>query len=328
MIPVSYGRASDVGEALEALADPGTSVLAGGTELVNWLKDGIVSPARLLDIRQLPLRGIDAGGENLVLGALERMSDVADHPEVASRFPVISEALLAGASPQLRTMATAGGNLMQRTRCAYFRADRELPCNKRTPGSGCGAQDADTPDQAIFGASRFCTATHPSDFAVALAALDAMVHLRSASGSRTVPLPEFYVLPGETPQHDTSLAADELITAIEIPPPAGGSHYLKVRQRASYEFAVVSAAADVALTPGTPVITRARIALGGVAAKPWRLTAAEEALPGRDITDTGGLREAIAASFGEARPSAATGYKVELAQRAAMRALRAAGGIR
>ncbi|WP_125613940.1 FAD binding domain-containing protein [Specibacter cremeus] len=319
----AYAKAPDLAAALAAIEDPGTSVIAGGTEMVNWLKEGIATPERLVDINGLPLDGIDARPEGLRLGALARMSDAA--PVVAAEYPVLAESLLCAASPQLRNMASLGGNLLQRTRCPYFRAEVLLPCNKRAPGSGCAARHGETRTQAIFGWSDACVATHPSDFAVALAALDATVIIVGPRGERTVPVTGFYRLPGDDPTVETVLAPDELVTAIDVPagPHTRASHYLKVRERASYEFAMVAVAAALAHDGG--VVTDARLALGGVAARPWRLDRTEAALRGVSLDDTEALRAAVAASFAEARPLAGNAFKVKLAQRATLRALTTAG---
>ncbi|GAA2805997.1 xanthine dehydrogenase family protein subunit M [Saccharopolyspora taberi] len=327
MRPFTYARAATVDEALGALRDPGTRLIACGTELVNWLKEGIETPARLVDITGLPLAGIDVSDDGgLRLGALARMSDVAAHPTVRDRFPVLAESLHRAASAQLRNMATIGGNLMQRTRCPYFRADVELPCNKRLPGSGCAALDGgDTSSHAIFGWSNDCAATFPSDLAVALAALDATVTAVGERGVRRIPATGFHRLPGTEPARHNELAPDELIVAVDVPAAPGASHYLKVRERASYEFAVVSAAVTLHAEDG--VIGDARIALGGVAHRPWRLPAAEQALAGIALDDPAGLRAAVARSFTDARPLPGNKFKVELAQRAAVRALRTAGGV-
>ena len=327
MRPFTLIRADHLDGALDELRIPGTMAIAGGTELLNWLKEGIVGPDRLLDISRLPLAGIGVGPDGLVIGALARMSDVAEHPAVATGYPVLAESLLLAASAQLRNMATIGGNLMQRTRCAYFRADALLPCNQRVAGSGCAARDGDTSGHAILGASPDCVATHPSDLAVALAALDATVALRSATGQRTVPLTGFHLLPTEDPRNrHTVLEPGELIVSVTVPgPSAERSHYLKVRERVSYEFAVVSAAAAVRLSGS--VLDAARIALGGVAHRPWRLIAAEAALTGVDLEDLDGLRAAVARSFTDARALPGNAYKIELARRAAVRALRVAGGV-
>jgi len=253
------------------------------------------------------------------------MSDVAAHREVRGRFPVIAEALLFAASGQLRNMASMGGNIMQRTRCAYFRDEDPPPCNKRRPGSGCSALHGLNRNHAIFGWSDACVATHPSDVAVALAAMDANVIVRGPAGERSIPFTEFHRPPGDTPERDNVIERGDLIVAIEVPARVEGraSHYLKVRDRQSYEFALVSAAAAVA-TDGRR-LRSARLALGGVAHKPWRLTAAEAALRGVSLDEIDVLKSAIATSFTEARPLAHNAFKVELAQRVALRALQTAG---
>jgi xanthine dehydrogenase YagS FAD-binding subunit len=317
---------ADTPSAIAVLAaDPEAACIAGGTELLNWMKDGIAAPRRLLDINDLPLAQIEAGPGGLRLGALARMSDVAAHTAVRQTYPAIAEALELSASPQLRNMASMGGNLLQRTRCPYFRAETALPCNKRRPGTGCAAREGENRGHAILGWSDACVATHPSDVAVALAALDATVQLRSPRGERTMALVDFYRLPGDTPEHDTVLAHDELITAIDVPasPLTSQSHYLKVRERSSYEFALVSAA--VALTLDAGRIQQARIALGGVAPKPWRLTAAESAFRGLPL-ERAALRRAIDGAFGEARPLVHNAFKVEIAKRTVVRALENVGG--
>ena len=316
-----YTRVSDVDDALAALREPGTQLLAGGTELVNWLKEGIESPTRVVDIGGLPLADVEVTQTGLRIGALARMSDVATHPAVRSDYPVLAQSLLLAASAQLRNMATIGGNLLQRTRCPYFRADTALPCNKRVPGSGCAARHGDTSAQAIFGWSEQCVATHPSDLAVALAALEATVVVRGEAGERRIPATEFHRLPGAEPARHTELRPDELVLGVEVPA-AGRSQYVKVRARASYEFAVVSAAAVVRLSGTT--VEEARIALGGVAPRPWRLPEAEKALVGMDIRDRAGLLGAVAGAFGDARPLPDNEFKVVLAQRAAVRALQEA----
>jgi xanthine dehydrogenase YagS FAD-binding subunit len=323
----TYDRVDAVGQAIEALAQPGTQLIAGGTELVNWLKEGIERPDRLVDIRNLPLGGVNEYGDNGIgVGAVATMSEVLANPLVMRDYPVLAESLLRAASPQLRNMATIGGNLQQRTRCPYFRSDTQVPCNKREPGSGCSALTGDSTGQAIFGWSEHCVATHPSDLAVALAALDATITARSADGDRSIPATSFHALPGDEPAKTTKLRSDELIIGVEIPAPAPLSHYLKVRERVSYEFAVVSAAAVVSLTGDE--IHRARIALGGVAHRPWRLTAAEESLRGVSIKDKEAITAAIAESFVDARPLAGNEFKVVLAQRTAVRALMTAGSKR
>ena len=324
----TLSRPTDIPAAIAAHAqDAHLAFIAGGTDLLGLLKDRVTLPERLLDINRLPdlaqIEALPDGG--LRIGALARMSDVAADPKVRSRFPVIAESLLFAASGQLRNMATIGGNIMQRTRCPYFRDEDELPCNKRRPGSGCSARFGLNRNHAIFGWSDDCVATHPSDLAVALAALDANVLVRGPRGKRSIPFTEFHLLPGNTPERDNVLDRGDLIVAIEVPPRIEGraSHYLKLRDRQSYEFALVSTAA--AVVADRRRIGSARIALGGVAHKPWRLTAAESALRGVSLDDTDALKTAIAASFTEARPLAHNAFKIELAQRVALRALELAG---
>jgi xanthine dehydrogenase YagS FAD-binding subunit len=328
MHPFALSRADDPAQAIAAHArDAGLAFIAGGTDLIGLIKDRAALPDCLLDINGLPgmaqIEPLPSGG--LRIGSLARMSDVAANADVRRRFPVIAEALLFAASGQLRNMASMGGNVMQRTRCAYFRDEDELPCNKRRPGSGCAALRGINRNHAIFGWSETCVATHPSDLAVALSALDAIVIVRGQAGERSIPFGDFHRLPGRTPERDTALERGELIVAIEVAASveARASHYLKVRDRQSYEFALVSAAAAVALEDRR--IRSARLAMGGVAHKPWRLAAAETALRGTSLDDSGGLRSAIAASFTDARPLAHNAFKVELAQRAALRALLIAG---
>ena len=293
---------------------------------MNWLKEGIETPDRLVDLNRVPgLDGIEVGADELRLGGLARMSDVAQHEEVVRGYPAIAQALLSSASPQLRNMATIGGNLLQRTRCPYFRAEVDLACNKRRPGTGCSALDSgEDRGLAIFGGSEHCIATHPSDLAVALVALEARVETTSARGGRTIPLDEFYRLPGDLPERDTTLEPGELIVTVAVPSSklARGSHYLKVRERASYEFALVSAAVGVVIDGST--IREATIGLGGVAPKPWRLAAA--GLHGVDLGDAAGLRAALEPGFALARRGRRNGFKVELAKRAVVRALQTAGG--
>jgi xanthine dehydrogenase YagS FAD-binding subunit len=324
----AYERAGALADALRAAAQPGTMVIAGGTELLNWMKDGIVAPGRLVDLNDLSgLDQVDAGDHAVRIGALARMSDVAGHQVVRRDYPALSQALLSSASAQIRNMASIGGNLLQRTRCPYFRAEIELPCNKRRPGSGCAALDGEDRFAAIFGWSQRCIATHPSDLAVALVALDAVVHVAGLGGARQIPIGDFHRLPADTPERETVLEAGELITAIEVPASALArrSHYLKLRERASYEFALVSAA--VALDLDGPDIRAARIALGGVAPKPWRLGEAEVALRGISVEDEPAAWRILDASFTDARPRRHNGFKIELAKRALIRALQSAGGM-
>jgi xanthine dehydrogenase YagS FAD-binding subunit len=328
MHPFTLSRADDPAKAITAHAlDPQLAFIAGGTDLLGLMKDRAALPERLLDINGLPdMARIEALPDGSIrIGALARMSDVAANAEVRRRFPLIAESLLFAASGQLRNMASMGGNIMQRTRCAYFRDEDDVPCNKRRPGSGCAALHALNRNHAIFGWSEACVATNPSDVAVALAAMDAIVIVRGRTGETSIPFTDFHRLPGSTPERDNALDRGDLILAIELPGSveARASHYLKVRDRESYEFALVSAAAAVA-TDGRR-IRSARLALGGVAHKPWRLTAAETALRGASLDDTDVLKAAIATSFSDVRPLAHNGFKVELAQRVALRALQTAG---
>jgi xanthine dehydrogenase YagS FAD-binding subunit len=321
-------HAPDIASAIAWHArDPGLAFIAGGTDLIGLIKDRAVLPERLVDINGLSeltlIKPLAGGGVRI--GALARMSDVAANPEVREHFPVIAEGLLFAASGQLRNMASIAGNILQRTRCAYFRDQDDPPCNKRRPGSGCSALQGINRNHGIFGWTESCVATHPSDVAVAFAAMDAIVLVRGGSGERSIPFAEFHRLPGNTPERDNVLERGELIIAIEVPgrPEGRASHYLKVRDRQSYEFALVSAAAAVA-TDGRR-IRSARLAMGGVAHKPWRLSAAEEALAGIALNDTDKLRAAIALSFADARPLAHNAFKIELARRVALRALQTAG---
>ena len=328
MHPFMLSRPADISAAITAHAhDAHLAFIAGGTDLIGLMKDRVTLTDRLLDINHLPdmaqIEALHDGG--LRLGSLARMSDVAANLDVRSRFPVIAESLLFAASGQLRNMATIGGNIMQRTRCAYFRDEDDLPCNKRRPGSGCSARYGLNRNLAIFEWSDDCVATNPSDLAVAFSALDAIVLVRGLRGQRSIPFTEFHRLPGNTPERDNVLDRGDLIVAVEVPPRIEGraSHYFKLRDRQSYEFALVSAAAAVAVCDGR--IESARLAMGGVAHKPWRLKAAESALRGISLDNADALRTAIATSFTEAHPLAQNAFKVELAQRVALRALEIAG---
>jgi xanthine dehydrogenase YagS FAD-binding subunit len=329
----SYQRPPDIAAAVAALAaDPDAAFIAGGTELVNWMKEGIQSPRSLVDVNELPLAGIAVDEDTLHLGALARMSAVAAHPEVRRGWPAVAEALELAASPQLRNMASVAGNLLQRTRCPYFRAETALPCNKRAPGSGCSVLHGNQRAAAIFGWSEACVATHPSDLAVSLVALDARLRTCGPRGERVLDLADLHRLPGDQPHRETTLEHGELVVAIEVPASAAAlrSRYLKVRERCSYEFALVSAAAAIEGSSGDGGslgrIREARLALGGVAAKPWRLAEVEERLRGAPL-DMASLRSAVDAGFGTPRPLADNGWKVELAKRAAVRALAMAGGL-
>lgn len=282
MNPFTFTQASDVDAALARLAMPGARPIAGGTNLLDLMKEGVMHPGELVDINGLGLDQIEeAPGGGLRLGALARNADTAYHPLVRERYPLLSAAILAGASPQLRNMASNGGNLLQRTRCYYF-YDVGTPCNKREPGSGCPAREGLNRLHAILGTSEHCIATHPSDMCVALRALDAVVHVRSQGGAREIPFADFHRLPGERPELDNTLEPGELVTHITLPEAArfaAHSTYLKVRERLSYAFALVSVAAALDLDGGK--IRAARIALGGVAHKPWRVEEAEAFLQGK-----------------------------------------------
>lgn len=323
-----FVRAHEVGAAIDAVAhDRSARFLAGGTTLVDLMKCGVEEPGRVVDVTGLQgLDAIEADGSRLHLGALARMSDVAEHPAVKERWPAVSEALWKGASPQLRNMATTGGNLLQRTRCSYFRDPVFAACNKRDPGSGCAALDGENRTHAVLGTSEHCIATYPGDLAVALVALDAVVHTRGPDGQRSFAIDDLFLLPGDTPQREHPLAWGEMIIAVEVPasPVALRSHYLKVRDRESYEFAAASAAVGLELADGT--IRAARVALGGVATKPWRETAVEAALIGRN-PDEQVFREAAALAAAGARPRQQNAYKVELARRTVARALMVVAGL-
>ena len=324
MNPFQYERASSVGDAARKLGTPGAKGSAGGTNLVDLMKERVATPSTLVDIGRLALRAIEPTADGgLRLGALATNADTAR--EVKDRYPLLAEAILAGASPQLRNMATNGGNLLQRTRCYYF-YDVATPCNKRTPGSGCPAIGGQNRIHAILGASDACIAVHPSDMCVALAALDAVVHVEGAGGRRSLPFAELHRLPGTTPELDTNLAADDVIVAIELPPPAfTGSHYLKLRDRASYAFALVSVAAGLTLQDGK--IAAGAVALGGVAHRPWRDRAAEALLAGAPATHETFARFAEAV-LKDARGQGENDFKIELGKRAIVRALTvAAGGV-
>jgi len=318
-----YVRPKSVAEAVAAASYPGSAYLAAGTNLVDLMKGGIVRPSRLVDVNHLP--GLDRI-ENLPdgstrIGTLISNADLAHEPDFARRFPAIAEALLSGASAQLRNAATTGGNLLQRTRCAYF-YDTASACNKRETGTGCEAHGGETRMHAILGWSEHCIATHPSDFCVPLAALGAIVEISGRAGPREVPLEEFHTLPGTLPSRESVLEPGEMITAIRLPPDADkfASHarYLKIRERTSYAFAVVAAAAALRIEGGK--ITEARIALGGVAAKPWRAHAAEQALAGA-APDPAAFRGAAKTALADAKPSGENAYKIELARRIVARAL-------
>jgi xanthine dehydrogenase YagS FAD-binding subunit len=327
MHPFDYARATDAPGAIRSGARDAAKFIAGGTNLVDLMKCDVERPAHLVDINALPLAGIEEVPGGIRIGALARMSDVAAHPLVQQRFPAISQALLASASPQLRNAASIGGNLMQRTRCPYFRELTWTPCNKRDPGSGCSALQGENRLHAVLGGSEHCIATHPSDLAVAVAALDGVITLRGPNGERKVRATEFHLLPGNTPQLEHDLKHGELIVSVFIPdaPHARRSAYLKVRDRASYEFALASAAVGLDLDGN--MIRSARIALGGVGTKPWRSKLAEAALVGKRATAEV-FRAAADAELQQARGYGQNDFKIELAKRTLVRALEdLAGGV-
>ncbi len=326
MRPFAYAQPRTTEDALATLQrHPHGAVLAGGTNLVDLIKLDVATPDTLIDINALPLGAIETRSDGtLWIGALARMSDTADHPAVRAAAPAVVRALNLSASPQLRNMASIGGNLMQRTRCAYFR-DVSQPCNKRRNGDGCSAQGGDDRRMAVLGASARCICTHPSDFAVAMLLTDATLHLRGAGGARSVPLAGFHRLPGEDPTRDTILEPGEIIEAISFVPSAltRGSSYVKVRDRASYEFALVSAAAALDVRAGT--IRAARLGIGGVAPAPWRAKVAEAALLGKPATRETYLA-AAEAEMAAAKPLRLNGFKTTLARNAMVRALGGVGG--
>jgi xanthine dehydrogenase YagS FAD-binding subunit len=311
-------RAESINQAAQHRA--GAQFVAGGTTLIDLMKLDVIRPKVVVDINPLPLSQITSSPSGgLILGALVRNSDVANHPVVQRDYAVLSQALLSGASPQLRNMATTGGNLLQRTRCPYFR-DTAHACNKREPGTGCSAIDGHNRMLAILGASEHCIATNPSDQNVALTALEATLQIHGANGVRTVPIHDFYKLPGITPHIETALQPGELITSVTLPPPVAGSKslYLKLRDRAAYEFALASAAIVIELTNNR--IDYARVALGGVGTKPWRSLEAEAVLHGAPA-DPITFRRAAEAALRDAHPQSQNGFKVDLARRCIVRAL-------
>ncbi|MFP1625179.1 FAD binding domain-containing protein [Streptomyces sp. 5K101] len=327
MHPFTYAQATDADQAVAVVsADPNASFLAGGTTQLDLMKDGVLNPERLIDITRLPLGGITHTDSAVRVGALTTMEELAADPVVRERLPFVREALLLGASTQLRNMATIGGNLLQRARCRYFRDPTVAACNKRNPGSGCAAITGIQRMHAILGTSDHCIALHASDVAVPLAALDAVVHVQGVDGARSIPLTEFYLPPGDTPHVENVLRHGELITAVEIPLLAegAGSHYLKVRDRVSYEFALVSA--GVALVVGDGLIQEARVALGGVGTIPWRAWDAEAVLRGARA-EAGVFRSAAEAALEGARPLPGTAFKVELAKRTLVRTLETVAGV-
>jgi xanthine dehydrogenase YagS FAD-binding subunit len=314
MIEIVYTRATDAADALRHAAGEHTKYLGGGTNLVDLMRENVEVPSALVDVTGLSDRIEETEDGGLRIGAAARNTAVAEHPFVRARYPMLTRAIVAGASAQIRNMATVGGNLLQRTRCAYFYDTDGSRCNKRSPGEGCDAIDGFNRGHAILGGSPACVATHPSDMCVALAALDAIVHLRGASGERTVALCDFHRLPEDRPDVETILEPGELITAVELPPSDFATHstYRKVRDRSSYAFALVAVAA--ALEFDGEAVVDARLALGGIATKPWRAWRAEEALRGRPATEFSFL-EAADAELSEARPLAGNAFKIDLTRR-------------
>jgi len=326
MLSFSYGRATSLDDAITLASSPDTTVLAGGTELLNWARIGIAAPLRVLDIGRIPdLDKIERlSCEGLRIGSLAKLRDTAHHPIVRSKYIVLSQAILKAASAQLRNRATIGGNLLQRTRCPYFRSEQPTSCNKRFPGSGCAAFGGHNEKHAIFGWNSDCVAVQPSDPAVALSALDAVVITARANGGRRIPASRFHVLPGKDAAAHNVLEQGELIVAIELGAPPERSAYLKVRERESYEFATISAAATIALDGD--IIRNARIALGSVAMRPWRLLETESLLIGVKL-GSAQMRSAIDAGLREAASLTRNEFKITLARNVAERALLLAGGV-
>ena len=319
MKPFTYVRPAQVPDAIAAARDDGASYLAGGTTLVDLMRLEVMRPTAIVDVGRLPLAAIERDGDGVRIGAMARNTEVATHPLIVERYPLLAEAILAGASQQVRNMATVGGNLLQRTRCPYFR-DPAVPCNKRVPGAGCSALDGYTRSHAIFGTSESCIATHPSDMCVALAALEAVVHTRSGARERAIPIGDFHTLPGRRPDIENVLARGELVTHVSLPASrlAAHSRYIKVRDRAAFAFALASAAVGLDVADGT--IRAARVALGGVATRPWRSPEAEAALIGQSPSRAS-FERAAAAAIVDPKPRRDNAFKVELAQRTIVRAL-------
>jgi xanthine dehydrogenase YagS FAD-binding subunit len=327
MINFDYVKPSTQKAAIDALnKDASSQFIAGGTNLVDLMKRGVTAPQKLIDITNLPLKNIDQQNGFIRIGALALNSEVAEHELIIKKLPLLVQALNAGASPQLRNMATVGGNMMQRTRCSYF-YDLTMPCNKRQPGSGCGALHGYNRMHAIFGASDKCIAVHPSDMCIALTALDANVVISSSKGDRRIPFSEFHRLPGLTPEKDNNLQRGEMITAIEIPDSdafAKNSLYVKIRDRASYAFALVSVAAALDMKGNT--IANARLAMGGVAHKPWRLTAAENFLKGKSASIEN-FKQAAAIAMKDAKGYGHNNFKLKLAPNTIVQTLKTVSGI-
>jgi len=325
-----FTRPADVTGAVAAAASANTAqqgaeirFIAGGTTLIDLMKLNVEQPQTLIDLNRLPLAEVETLADGgLKIGAMVRNADLAHHPAVLRDYPVLSQALLSGASAQLRNKASTSGNLLQRTRCMYFR-DTAMPCNKREPGSGCGAINGVNRMMAILGTSEHCIATNPSDMNVALTALEATIHIQNSQGTRSVPIDEFYLLPGDTPQRETVLEPGDVITRVTLPAPVTGSKsfYLKLRDRASYEFALSSAAVIVKIENNR--LTHVRVALGGVGTKPWRSREAEQALEGATLAESS-FRTAAEAALRDARPQSQNGFKIELAKRCLTHALKVA----
>ncbi|MCC8971859.1 FAD binding domain-containing protein [Bradyrhizobium brasilense] len=324
MLPFTIEKVTSV-EAAIAAASSGRRLIAGGTTLIDLMRDEVEQPQQLVDINALPLSEIRVDRSDLVMGALARMADVAAHPDVQRLHPLIAESLIEGASPQLRNMASIGGNLLQRVRCPYFRM-LDASCNKRNPGSGCAARDGINAGHAILGTSDHCVATHPSDVAVALVALDATMRVKGPKGERSFPVEELFRLPGDTPHLEHTLLPGELIVEVRVPggPNSRRARYLKVRDRASYEFALVSAAAALDVADG--VIRGARLAVGGVGTRPWRMRAVEAALIGK-VPDRQVFQAAARSALEGALPLSGNHYKLELLPRTIVRAFEMTGGI-
>jgi len=320
-----YTRPSTQQMALDAISKPGTKIIAGGTNLVDLMKRGVTAPDKLVDINHLPLKNINPTRNGLHIGSLALNSVVSENELVLQKFPLLSMALKAGASPQLRNMATVGGNMMQRTRCTYF-YDTTMPCNKREPGTGCGAMEGFNRMHAIFGTSNQCIAVNPSDMCVGLAALDAVVVIAGRKGERRIPITEFHRLPEDHPEMDNHLAKDELIIGVEIPDNnfAKNSYYLKVRDRQSYAFALVSVAAALDIDNGT--IKKARLAMGGVAHKPWRLFDAEKWLTGKTVSEEN-FKQAGQIAMAGAKGYEYNSFKLKLAPATINEALKHAAGL-
>ena len=319
-----FQHAATVEDAIRGVVSSGGKFLAGGTNLVDLMKYGVEHPPALIDLRRLDLKNImSTASGGVLIGAGASNSAVANHPLIRKQYPVLSQAILSGATTQLRNMATAGGNLLQRTRCPYFMEPAFKACNKRIPGSGCAALDGFNREHALFGASPRCVAIHPSDMAIALSILDAVVHTQGPDGKRAIPLDEFFRLPGDTPEIDNVLAPAELIVGIELPPSAfsGFSWYLKMRDRHSYAFALVAVAAGLEIENG--VVRRAGIALGGVAPTPWRVRAAEESLVGK-VPSPEAFHVAAELALAGAEPLSQNGFKVDLGKHSVVRTLRLA----